>query len=341
MKRAVIISLTLHAIIIACIIIGVGNPFRRIIKDNKPMVIDFVSVSEISAAQKLSPINQKKQSKSKPEAEKNEKSPPVEEKKTPEDLKQKPMQDTKAEPKLESKAEPNKETKVEPKPEIKEKPKPESKPEQKPEVTIDPNIKKISKKDEPEKKEKLKELSKPKKDEKKKERKSKLPAKAKKEEKVDKALINLQKTKKSEKSKTTDIKEKAKTKSLDELLDTEENENDSREEGSPAESIGLELTANEIDAVRQAIRKCWTFNSGTEGAKDFIVDIEMEIDPDGTVKKAEIIDKDRFSKDPAFRIAAENARRSVIDPNCNPLPLPAKKYEQWKTTAFRFNPKDM
>jgi hypothetical protein len=158
----------------------------------------------------------------------------------------------------------------------------------------------------------------------------------------DKALVNLHKNKESDKNKKTDPKAKSAQKNpsklLDKLIDTDDG---GEEQGAPADSIGAQLTANEIDAVRQAIRKCWTFNAGLQGARDHIVDIEMEMDPDGTVKKADIIDKDRLNKDPAFRTAAESAKRAVLDPNCSPLPFPPKKYEQWKKSAFRFNPKDM
>ena len=45
--------------------------------------------------------------------------------------------------------------------------------------------------------------------------------------------------------------------------------------------------------------------------------------------------------DPDFRIAAENAHRAVLDPKCNPLPLPKEKFDEWKDLELSFNPKDM
>lgn len=316
MKRAAIVSLIIHIFLFILVIIGVGDPFNRLIKDNQPMIIDFVNVAETSAAPKLSPINQKKSDALKPPADTKPQDttpPPQAEKKVVEETK----------PKLEPKNEPKSEPK-------KDKPK------------VDPDAAHILKKDpkkdqrkkEEKKDQKKKEVSKPKEEN----QKEKDQKKTKKSD--DKALVNMQKSKANDKTKKPDPKAKKSAKVLDDLVNKLD-EDGSDEQGAPADSMGPVLTANEIDAVRQAIRKCWTFHAGSQGAKDIIVDIQMDLEPDGTVKSAEIMDKERFSKDPAFRTAAESAKRAVLDPSCSPLPFPPKKYEKWKTSAFRFNPKDM
>jgi hypothetical protein len=319
MKRAAIVSLIIHVIVVILIIVGISDPFNRLIKDNSPMVIDFVSVADISAAPKLSPINQKKQDAVKPPVETKPQDttpPPQVEKKVIEEKKEKP------EPKVEPKAEPKKET-------------PKVDPDAAPILKKDPKNEK-PKKDE-KKEDKKKDTVKPKTD------KPKESVKDQKKTKKtdDKALVNLQKAKESDKNKKPDPKAKNSAKAMDDMFNKLVDEDGSDVQGAPADSIGAALTANEIDAVRQTIRKCWTFHAGSQGSKDIIVDIQMELAPDGTVKEAEIMDKDRLAKDPAFRTAAESAKRAVLDPNCSPLPLPPKKYEQWKTSAFRFNPKDM
>jgi len=48
-----------------------------------------------------------------------------------------------------------------------------------------------------------------------------------------------------------------------------------------------------------------------------------------------------IASDPDFRTAAENAYRAVLDPNCNPLPLPKERYDEWKDLELSFNPKEM
>lgn len=317
MKRAAIASLLIHIFLFVLVIVGVGDPFNRLIKDNQPMIIDFVNVAETSAAPKLSPVNQKKSDAIKP---------PVDSK--PQETTPPPQAEKKVVEETKLKTEPKKEPKIEPK-----KDKPKVDPDAAHILKKDPkkDIKKKEEKKDPKKKDALKP-----KEEKQKEKDQKKTKKS-----DDKALVNMQKSKSNDKTKKPDPKAKQSAKAIDDMLNKLVDEEGSDEQGAPADSMGPVLTANEIDAVRQAIRKCWTFHAGSQGAKDIIVDIQMDLEPDGTVKSAEIMDKDRFAKDPAFRTAAESAKRAVLDPNCSPLPFPPKKYDKWKTSAFRFNPKDM
>jgi hypothetical protein len=324
MKRAAIASLIIHIFIFILVIVGVGDPFNRLIKDNQPMIVDFVNVAEKSAAPKLSPINEKKQDAIKPpvDAKPQETTPPpTAEKKVIEETK------VKSEPKSAPKSEPKKES-------------PKVDPDAAHILKKDPKkdvSKKDEKKEDKKKDDKKKDVVKPKADK----QKETLKDQKKTKKSDDKALVNLHKSKESDKTKKPDPKAKNSTKAMDDLLNKLVDEEGSDQQGAPADSVGVTLTANEIDAVRQAIRKCWTFHAGSQGAKDIIVDIQMDLEPDGTVKSAEIMDKDRMAKDPAFRTAAESAKRAVLDKDCSPLPFPPKKYEQWKTSAFRFNPKDM
>jgi hypothetical protein len=127
-----------------------------------------------------------------------------------------------------------------------------------------------------------------------------------------------------------------KIESLDDLIGELGDQN-----GAHAEELSDVLTGSEIDAVRQKIYHCWSIPAGAKGAADLVVDIDIEINPDGTVKKAEIVDQERLKKDGFFRIAAESALRAILDPRCQPLPFPPQKYEQWKSITFSFNPKDL
>lgn len=152
----------------------------------------------------------------------------------------------------------------------------------------------------------------------------------------EKAIVNLRKNKSK---KNTDPK--AAKKSFDSLLDGAIANEDNENSGIKAEEVGEVLTATQIDLIRQTIRKCWHFPAGLKNAEDLIVDIEMELDQDGNVTKAKIVDTSRTNTDPDYRTAAENAYRAVLDPECNPLPLPKEKYEEWKNLELSFNPKEM
>lgn len=101
------------------------------------------------------------------------------------------------------------------------------------------------------------------------------------------------------------------------------------------------LALSEMDALRYQLARCWNIPSGAMNAEDLIVDVRIQVNPDRTVKAAEIVDQSRYNSDSFFRAAADSARRAVFNPMCSPLALPADKYEVWKDILIRFNPKDM
>jgi outer membrane biosynthesis protein TonB len=154
---------------------------------------------------------------------------------------------------------------------------------------------------------------------------------------TDKAVINLDNSKK----KNVNTNKKAAKKSFNSFLDSATANSNNENTGMKAEEIGETLTATQIDLIRQTIRKCWHFPAGLKNAEELIVDIKMSLDPNGNVKTAEITNKGRLKSDPNFRVAAEYAHRAVLDPDCNPLPLPKEKYEEWKELELSFNPRDM
>jgi outer membrane biosynthesis protein TonB len=176
--------------------------------------------------------------------------------------------------------------------------------------------------------------------------KPKTPSKSKPPEKPKKATQNVKKnTSKAvvnlDDRKKKNINSKTAKKSFDSLLDSATAETSHENTGMKAEEVGETLTATQVDLIRQTIRKCWHFPAGLKNADALIVDIKMSLDPEGNVKSAEIVDKKRMKNDPNFKVAAEYAYRAVLDPICNPLPLPKEKYEEWKELELSFNPKDM
>jgi hypothetical protein len=108
----------------------------------------------------------------------------------------------------------------------------------------------------------------------------------------------------------------------------------------PHAPLGSQLTASEIDLVREQLSRCWNINAGARDAKDLVVEIRASVQPDGTVTQAAIVDQGRMS-DPLFRAAAESARRTFFNPACTPLKLPPDKYETWKDLVVDFSPKDL
>jgi hypothetical protein len=108
----------------------------------------------------------------------------------------------------------------------------------------------------------------------------------------------------------------------------------------PRAPLGSQLTASEIDLVREQLARCWNINAGARDAKDLVVEIRASVQPDGTVTQATIVDQGRMG-DPLFRAAAESARRTFFNPACTPLKLPPDKYATWKDLVVDFSPKDI
>jgi outer membrane biosynthesis protein TonB len=109
----------------------------------------------------------------------------------------------------------------------------------------------------------------------------------------------------------------------------------------PRAPLGSQLTASEMDLIREQIARCWNVPAGARDAKDLVVEIRVAVDPDGTVRQATIVDQARLGSDPFFRAAAESARRAFFNPMCRPLRLPPEKYAIWKDLVVDFSPKDI
>ncbi len=304
MKKSAFFSALFHILFLVILLVGIPLPQRTVPVNEQPIILEFEKIADKSAAPKLQPDASKEEKKTIKKVEK--KIEPQEEKK-----------EEKPEEKIEEKKEEViEEKKSAPKEEMKEK---ETDP------VLDKKKEEKPKKDPP--KEEKKE-SKPKKD---------APKDKKKETKPTKAEVNLDPKKTKPKPLSSEKK-----KSLDDIVNSlidDTLEEEGKEKGAPASAVGMEITATDIDAIRQKIYKCWIIPIGVQGAKDLVVDVRMDIAQDGNVTKAEVVNS--RSGDPAFQAAAESAQRAVLDPACNPLPLPPEKYEKWKRLTLRFNPKDM
>jgi hypothetical protein len=108
----------------------------------------------------------------------------------------------------------------------------------------------------------------------------------------------------------------------------------------PKAPLGAQLTASEMDLLREQLYHCWSVPVGVRDAKDLVIEIRVAVGPDGVARQAAIVDQGRLG-DPIFRAAAESARRTFFAPECTPLRVPAGKYELWKDLVVAFSPKDL
>ncbi len=94
-----------------------------------------------------------------------------------------------------------------------------------------------------------------------------------------------------------------------------------------------------VQAIQQQLRACWRLDPGAREAEDLVVEIRVKLNPDGSVRQADVVDVVRMVQDAYFRSAAENAKRAIDV--CSPFRLPIKKYDVWRELTLRFNPREM
>ena len=94
-----------------------------------------------------------------------------------------------------------------------------------------------------------------------------------------------------------------------------------------------------VQAIQQQLRACWRLDPGAREAEDMVVEIRVTLNPDGSVRQADIVDVVRMVQDAYFRSAAENAKRAIDV--CSPFELPMRKYDVWRQLTLRFNPREM
>ena len=93
------------------------------------------------------------------------------------------------------------------------------------------------------------------------------------------------------------------------------------------------------DSIRRQVEEKWNVPAGARDAGELDVEIYISLLPDGTVRKAEIVDRARMAQPGGeyYRSMAESARRAVLQ--ASPLhDLPPDRYEEWREITFRFRP---
>jgi hypothetical protein len=93
-------------------------------------------------------------------------------------------------------------------------------------------------------------------------------------------------------------------------------------------------------SIQNQIKRCWRLDAGARQAEDLIVEVTVNLAPDGRViGQPRVVDQVRASRDAYFRSAAENAVRAILQ--CSPFDLPGAQYSEWKTMNLTFNPREM
>lgn len=99
----------------------------------------------------------------------------------------------------------------------------------------------------------------------------------------------------------------------------------------------LQMTFNEIDALRARISECWNPPVGGLGADAIQVKLRLQLMQDGSLTTApQVVNR---AGSPFFQAAADAAVRAVMQ--CQPYQLPPRKYALWRDMILNFDPREM
>ena len=101
------------------------------------------------------------------------------------------------------------------------------------------------------------------------------------------------------------------------------------------------LTLSEEDALKAQIFGCWSIPLGLPYNENLLVRIKLQLKPDGSIMKSEVLDHARMNKPGQgfYKVLAESALRAVK--LCQPLRVPSTGYERWKELQLNFDAREM
>jgi hypothetical protein len=105
--------------------------------------------------------------------------------------------------------------------------------------------------------------------------------------------------------------------------------------GSPTGNA--QLSQGEIRGVADRISECWSVDAGMVGLDQMTVELRLDVDPTGMVRNVRPVNG--VPTDPRARALYDMSRRAVLDPKCNPLPVPREKIPALANTILRFSPR--
>jgi hypothetical protein len=101
------------------------------------------------------------------------------------------------------------------------------------------------------------------------------------------------------------------------------------------------LTLSEEDALKAQIFGCWSIPLGLPYNEDLLVRIKLQLKPDGSIIRTEILDHARMNRpgQAFYKVLAESALRAIK--LCQPLRVPSTGYERWKNMQLNFDAREM
>ena len=113
------------------------------------------------------------------------------------------------------------------------------------------------------------------------------------------------------------------------------------EEAPPADAatrVALTGPARQTitDAIKRKVERNWSVPAGVLDAAELVVKLRIELAPDGSVRRVEIVDADSGAN---YRTMAESGRRAVL--KASPFEILTRyvdRYEGWRDITMTFSP---
>lgn len=103
--------------------------------------------------------------------------------------------------------------------------------------------------------------------------------------------------------------------------------------------LGLRTTQSVKDFLRAQIERHLEFDVRTLGSVNVVVSVHVLLEPDGSVRTADIVSDPRYTTDPLFHSAADSVRRAVLV--ASPMQLPPGRYDAFHDLVLDINPSDV
>jgi len=107
--------------------------------------------------------------------------------------------------------------------------------------------------------------------------------------------------------------------------------------GSPTGNA--QLSQGEIRGVADKISECWSVDAGMQGLDQMVVELQVVVDDGGVIRS--VRSPRGVPTEPRARALYDMSRRALLDPKCNPLPVPSEKLQAIRTSIFRFSPRGL
>ena len=129
--------------------------------------------------------------------------------------------------------------------------------------------------------------------------------------------------------------------SFDELLEQVAQSGEGEADAAPKQATlgdDLRLRQTLVGAIKPKVEANWSVPAGVPDADRMKVTLRIQLDRDGAVHSAKVVEDDRAA-DANFRIMAESARRAVLTASpFEELKPYGDDYEQWRDITMTFEP---